>query len=65
MVDYATSLVSVDKVQKIKKTQDIDAWLTKASPASPRALRPSDGLVCSAPKSHMYCSSTRLATLCP
>lgn len=32
MVDYATGLVSTDKVQKIKKTHDIDTWLTEVRP---------------------------------
>lgn len=32
MADYATDLVSADKVHKIKKTHDIDTWLTEVRP---------------------------------
>ncbi|KAJ9092944.1 hypothetical protein QFC19_008542 [Naganishia cerealis] len=36
-VDYATSMVSGDKVKKIKKTHDIDTWLTER-PEIPHVL---------------------------
>ncbi|KAJ9116301.1 hypothetical protein QFC22_004741 [Naganishia vaughanmartiniae] len=37
LVDYATSMVSSDKVKKIKKTHDIDTWLTER-PEIPHVL---------------------------
>ncbi|KAJ9099116.1 hypothetical protein QFC21_003995 [Naganishia friedmannii] len=37
LIDYATSMVSGDKVKKIKKTHDIDTWLTER-PEIPHVL---------------------------
>lgn len=43
MIDCATGLVGGDKVKKIKKTEEIDTWLTEVRPSPLLTFFTSDG----------------------